>query len=197
MTPEMAAASLGSTSEGSVDPGGVESARAASEEPKPGDAHVGSSPAPVDPSLALIGVSEVLLSASVRMSASRKRLKWNADLERLSRLSAEERATLGIFGPMAAPMFERSLATMPWVGSVAFGFVFLMVLSSRRKEIDAMAPPAATSEPPSVDDSERSPPGPAEAVDHANRWGNASDAVPVGMLPVDSGKFPQRKVESE
>lgn len=150
------------------------------EEKKPGSHPTPQGAAPIDVAQGMVGVVDVIVSQSVAMTARRLKVKSSPELRELQHLSREEKDTLGIFAPMAAPLFQSSLQNLPWIGAAGFGLILVLTLADRTralKELAGKAEGRAEERAAKVDDENA----------HKAKWGGAADAVPQGFEPKDTG----------
>lgn len=161
-------------------------------EPTPEEIAAGGASEPdavaVSPGVSALALCEFTVGWYVQQRGKRAKLSA-ARIAELSRLSAEERASLGSLAPMVEPYLARVAGGSPLVGVFLFGLSFVFVLTDRSRRI-------AEDDARSVEKSRRAEGngnnGMTAEQEHRSRWGQAADAVPVGAQPKDTGRFPPK-----
>ena len=96
---------------------------------------------------------------------------------------------------MAAPYFGEALARAPLIGAFGFGFIFLMVLVDRTRQLADRAPKAKAPEPMAA--AAVAADKAKAKVDHDKLWESAADAVPQGTVPKEGGFVPPFQPDTE
>lgn len=170
---------------------------------EPAGAEPSSTTPPPDPSVALVAMCDAAVYVSVRAVAVRSKVKWTPEVDKLAKLSPEERGMLQMFAPMAAPYFSKVVEFTPVIGAMCFGAALCIVITGHTRAVLATVQKDQAKKedapekraPASLKDTklrrDGSKPTPEEKMKHDLNWGQAADAVPVGTVPEDVG-FPPK-----
>lgn len=79
----------------------------------------------------LVQLCDVALFVAVRAACSVKRVPFDAEVQRLAKLTKQERSDLEAMAPLAVPYLSRQFAKAPdWAGAAMFGAMFASVAGS-------------------------------------------------------------------
>jgi hypothetical protein len=86
----------------------------------------------IDPSLALVMMSEVVLQVTIRVQCARQKVKIDQDIIKASKFTEEERSTLSMYAPYAVPFLNAFLLKYgKYVGGAIYLGMFYTMMVDR------------------------------------------------------------------